>query len=745
MLVGDDGDDTYIYGLNDGFDRIRDKGIFGNDQIIINDYLLADASISQMYDSNDVLIDFGSGNKLIIYNTLQEDSTDGIESIHFNNGGDVLSMADIRNQILSAKETTGDDIIVGYFASETYNAGLGNDFIDGKSGSDNYLFTAGDGHDIIADTGGFDTDVLTITGYNSTDVTIITNVADTKDVTFSFNSGSDTIELINALSNVRRIESYVFDDMTWSNADLITQVNNNGANIITIPTNDGTQGMFTNDTLISSGSDEIMRGFNGSDTYQLTYPFGHIIVDDNGLGDNDIIVFHNVSFFTSKISTRLGYGNNDLVITFDSDNSVTVKNYLSGDDQIETYDFVDSSITLTPPSFEFYLIFFQQTQGNDLIQGFPGDNSLDMGKGDDYLIGADGSDTYIYQIGDGNDIIKDKGLDDLDELRIFGYLSTDAEFRLLQDDRKNFVIRFNDNDSITLVDSINKGLENKIEQIVFKNDVPEKIYTMDDLQTLFIAQQTTSGNDYVGKFFQGNTYPASAGDDQFIGGDGSDIYQFNIGSGQDRIEDNGLGDTDIIEIYGYLPSDVTLVYYPVEINTIILKFNDNDTLTIVNTLDGNLEDGIEEIHFMDDPMNTVWTMSDLRQMLFNQLQSVNDDYIKGFNIADTIPSNKGIDRHIGADGNDTYEFNMGDDTLIIDDQGLGDTDNILISGYSSTDAIYSRLVPGSTALLIEFTGSTDRIIVMNTLFTNIHDAVETITFQGDGMTKNIIMDIEPLL
>jgi Ca2+-binding RTX toxin-like protein len=390
------------------------------------------------------------------------------------------------------------------------------------------------------------------------------------------------------------------------------------------------------------------------------------------------------------------------------------------------------------------LIANQQTINNDLVQGFSGANILNTGTGDDLLVGGDGADIYNYQIGNGHDVVDDNGLGDTDILQITGYLSPQATFSLLNDGSNDFIIKFNDSDSITLVNSIVSSTADEIEQITFLDDIPIKTYTTSELQTLFINQQITAGDDVITGFNSANTIPASSGNDLIFGLDGADTYQYDTGSGHDRIEDNGLGDTDKLEIFTYLPSDVNIVHHQASINTVIFNFNANDSITIVNTLNGTNGDGIEEIHFMDDPNNTIWSIADLRQMTLQQAQTTNSDYIVDFTNPDTIPSSTGIDRHIGKDGNDIYEFNLGDETLIIDDQGLGDTDEIIIAGYTSTQATYRRIVPGSNDLLIEFIGSNDRIFVMNSLSgASIHIATETITFQADGISLDIQTEIEP--
>ena len=51
----------------------------------------------------------------------------------------------------------------------------------------------------------------------------------------------------------------------------------------------------------------------------------------------------------------------------------------------------------------------EQSAGDNIITGFFEDDDLEMGPGNDLLLGGDGSDTYTYRPGDGIDRINDSG------------------------------------------------------------------------------------------------------------------------------------------------------------------------------------------------------------------------------------------------------------------------------------------------------------------------------------------------
>ncbi len=738
-LMGLDGSDEYIYNNGDGSDRIHDKGFNDSDKLTVNGYNSTDANIKQIFNGSDILIDFGSGDSIVLVDSLFDNSSNRIESIDFVDDNVQLSMVDLRSQFINSQQTVGDDYIIAFPQIDTIEAGLGNDYIDGGDNVDSYIFNVGDGHDTIKDSGFADIDVLTFSGYSSTDATLIINTANPNNVTFNFNS-NDSVTSISALNGNSRLDSYVFDDTTWSKTDLETQITNNGANVLTLPSIVGTANP---DTLIATASNEVINGLGGSDTYQFSIGFGQDIVVDNGAGNTDTIQFVGFNSTDVKFLARPAYETSDLLLKFNSGDSLVVKNFSTFTDGIEVYEFTGDAVSLNLLEVQNRIIAGQQTMGDDIVQGLAGNNFIDAGIGNDLLIGASGSDTYDYNIGDGHDTIEDNGNGGSDVLQISGYLSTDASYYLYPDNNNIFKIIFSSTDSIILINSLSNSFTDQIETIAFLDDGVS--ISIADLQTLFVNNQITNGDDTTKGFSSYNDIiSGSAGDDFLYGLGGSDTYQYDMGNGHDRIEDNGNGGTDILEISTYLPSDVSLVRYMAEPNSIVLHFSDSDSITIVNNLDNSFSDSIEEIHFLDDVNNTIWTPNDIKQMILSQSQTTGDNDITAFNASDVIPSNTGFDRHIGKGGADTYHFNAGDGTLIIQDLGSLNDDTIAISGYASTDAQYRRLVPGSNDLLIEFNGSLDRIFVIDSLSgAGQSIAIEIITYSDDAATINITNDIEP--
>ena len=108
--------------------------------------------------------------------------------------------------------------------------------------------------------------------------------------------------------------------------------------------------------------------------------------------------------------------------------------------------------------------------GNDLgnsLYGRGGDDTLYGGAGDDLLDGASGNDTYIYQAGDGNDVIIDAGnAADVDVLILDEVLPEDVHFHILDTEPGSLVLTFRGGGRILLQSFLTGGGQG-IERVEF--------------------------------------------------------------------------------------------------------------------------------------------------------------------------------------------------------------------------------------------------------------------------------------
>jgi VCBS repeat-containing protein len=734
FIEGRDGSDTYIFNMGDGVDVIEDNGFGDTDIVDIRGYSSTDASFSvDPSNNNSLIISFANGDSITLRNTLNGSSLDQIEQITFDGDAAVLTMTDIRALLISQSQTSGNDSFTGWNFDTTYEGGLGNDTITAGNGDDTFIFNAGDGRDVYFNFSSGGTDSLIINGYSSTDVTLIQSPSSANGTILQFGNGDQII-----LVDDRYIENITFngDGISWTQAQLQAEILLNGTNLTVVSGSNG-----VNDILVSTALDESLEGGTGSDIYQYAAGGGSdYILDVNDFTFTDRLEI--TGYSSTNVSFEVTGETTNLLMDFGGGDMIVIIGFLAnpgGSNSIDEFFFAGDGITLTSADILNLLITNQQTTGNDIVTGYRGFDILEAGLGDDYMFGGDGSDTYIFNLGDGRDVIEDNGSADNDLLDIRGYSSTDASFSYAPGNSATLIISFVGGDRITIVNTLNNSFQDQIELISFDGD--GVTFTMADINALLLAQQQTAGDDVVNGSPLADTIEAGLGNDFIFGGNGSDTYVFNAGDGDDIIEDNGSADNDILDIRGYSSTQATFALLPGDVDDLLITFASGDSIIIRNTLNQSFTDAIELITFDGD--STSFNMADIRAILISQQQSTGDDNITGFALNDIIEGGLGDDYMTGGNGSDTYIFNAGDGRDVIYDSGSADNDLLDIRGYSSTDASFSYGAGSTNDLVISFI-SGDRIIIRDTINSSFANQIEQISFDGDGISFNMA-DIRAIL
>ena len=723
ILRGGDGSDTYTYAVGDGADIIEDNGVFDNDLLQITGYNIGDASFTRVPMTNDLLIDFGGGDSILLRNGMNNDSGDQIETVTFN--GTSRTAAQIRQLVFDALATAGDDVILGTGASEILTGGAGDDILNGGDASDTYNYNVGDENDTIIEAGAFDTDVLNITGYASSAVTYRLSAAYPNDLVLDF-GGGDTLTLVGFMGNGQGLESIVFTDGSFTRAQIRTEANTNGISETLI------MGTGAAETITSTAADEVLIGDDGSDIYAYALGGGHDIIDDNGFFDTDVLEITGYNLADASFERVPGF-DNDVRIVFSATDSIIIRNGLtnSNADNIESIVFLGLAETITLLTIRAAIIAQEQTTGDDIIVGFSSADIIDGGVGNDILRGGDDSDIYIFESGDGQDEIRDGGFFDTDVLSFTDYVQADATFSRGIDNNSDLIITFVGGDQVIVRNTLSGNNADQVEEIQFTDNT----LNMDDVRTLLLAQQISTGDDDVFAFNTNETIEAGTGNDYIIGGDGHDIYVFNINDGQDIIDDQGFFDTDVASFVGRNFADASFSQGRENSNDLVITFGNGDSVTVLNGLSNSNANTIEQ--FMFDDMTK--TVAEIKQKLLDDAVTAGDDRITGFSTNDAITGGAGNDFLIGGDGNDTFVFNANDGIDRIQDQGFFDTDVLDINGYDLADATFTRIV-GTDHLLIEFLGSTDAVYIYNALGGSNSDQIEEFSFD-DTLVNLTINDI----
>ena len=222
-------------------------------------------------------------------------------------------------------------------------------------------------------------------------------------------------------------------------------------------------------------------------------------------------------------------------------------------------------------------------------------------------------------------------------------------------------------------------------------------------------------------------------DDVLVGGVGSDTYVWGSGQGNDVTDEEGAAsDVDRLVLEGLTPDDIlvtTMSEGGYDKDLLITIKATGERLILDDQLGSNKET-IDEVEFAD---GVVWNGEELKQNTFQNILVGSDeaDTLEGSTGRDYIEGGLGGDTLEGGDGSDAYVFNRGDGVDSIEDNGLNDTDRLVIHGYAPADVTVGRTAPDSDDVVLTFAGTEDRITIWNTLGGSYYDTVERIEFD-DG-------------
>ena len=493
--------------------------------------------------------------------------------------------------------TAADETLFGGDGNDTIIGDRGDDVMNGLLGDDTYRFNAGFGSDRLSYNPLIETDYDTAfdqirfgAGLNPEDMTASRI---NYDLRLTFASGEELLINDHFISPRQQIDRITFGDGTiWYPWKIEQQLTPVSVNLIGTDEDDSLWANYLNDTLFGGGGadrlfgvggnddltggggDDLLIGGNGSDTYRYATGDGDdrilafSTVDDRALGGGfdqlilgqgirpeDITVVRNESdaalIFADDARLTLS-GQFDTVgepdpnidrIVFDDgtiwypwkilQQSAPVALNLSGTDGDDSLraSVLDDTIS--------------GGLGSDTLLALSGNDDLSGGRGLDILVGGPGSDTYRYELGDGDDWIygfltsddrsEGGGFDQI----ILGAGIDTSDVTITREDN-HAVLTFADGARLTLMwqfDTVNQPDPN-IDRVVF--DDGTIWYAWKILQ---LSAQPTQGDDVVILSEGDNLSNALDGDDTVEGLDGNDTLLG--GAGRDQLE-GGTGNDQLL-------------------------------------------------------------------------------------------------------------------------------------------------------------------------------------------------------
>lgn len=729
-FVGGFDPDSYIYETGDGADTIfedwngtSDTNI---DRIVLNDINAADLMVA--IDGVDVVLTFANGqagDSIRIRNQLSTSffgttPQTRVESVVFSDGSALDSDALLALAFEQAT-TSGNDTITGTRFADVIALSDGDDLLMGARGSDTYL-RASDltGTTIIEDNGlATDFNRLILEGTNQADVTIGQSG---DDVTLTLPTGSVTLRNQRLANGTDAIDEIVFADGVLSALDLTAQLFPTGGTDLPVtgtPVAETLTGGATDDTIDGLAGDDLLNGRQGSDVYIYGTGYGNDLIDETS-GERANRSVDRVRFTDLDPDdlefTRLP-GNDLQVRILASGETLTVdKQFASDIEGIEFFEFADGTVWNAARILQESV--FRGTSGADTIDGTGGEDAIDGQEGDDLLQGSFAADTYLFDVGDGNDRIVDAQFfnsDNINTIRLRGVDPADILVERIVEggSAQDALLRYGATDSILL--------ENQLVSDEFRTIRPIQRVVFDDGTELntddLIALATVFGTEGNDTLSGSGRIDALGGDDEISGFTNTDdTYLWRAGAGNDRIIDNGRdGGANRVTLEGLAIADVSLARNGLDLVATIIATG--ETLTVVGQfglVSGARTPGVLEFVFDDGTL----TRNDLANATIAQGTSGEDTIIGGLD-DETIEGAGGVDFLDGRTGSDSYVWRKGDGNDLVLDSGGASTassepDRIDLVDVDDPDGIAFSRQNGTT----------------NTLQMTILETGETLTLVG---------------
>jgi Ca2+-binding RTX toxin-like protein len=543
-----------------------------------------------------------------------------LDANQYRNGRDIIDAGSGADTVMAGE---GDDVIYG---------GSGNDLLIGAHDAD--LINGGDDDDLIFG------DVVTAGGVALNDTALeVSDLANPAgDDIIDGGAGNDRIFGQGGADILSGGEG---DDVLWG--DRVNDSLNDPFYSKGPFGNDQLEGGAGNDVLIGNEGNDAIRGGSGDDDL-----FGDDWFTPEALHGNDILEGG------EGVDRLQGNGGNDQLDGGEGDDALfggSGNDRLAGgagDDQLEGSTGDDR---IAGGDGNDLLL---GEEGNDTLSGETGDDQMNGGTGNDQLNGGDGNDIVLG--GDGEDVLNGgRGDDQLD--------GGDGNDRLYAGEGWDYVYGGAGHDHL------DGGAGNDTLAGADGNDTLSGGDGRDYLEGNAghdVLRGDASGDQLVGG--GGNdTLDGGAGDDLLQGGSGQDTYVFGVGSGRDVIED---GDADSIIQLG--PD--------IDLDLVVAQRNGDD---VVLSVPGNAEWSLTLLAYLQAPLGgapdilfhdgRVLSQQAIRDALIQPTSG--DDYLTGYETADSLSGGEGDDSLSGLGGNDALDGGEGSDYLL-----GGEGADVLIGG-----------------------------------------------------------------
>ena len=595
-LSGEGGSDTYRFARGWGQDSINnnDAGAGKVDAIEFGAGITASDIVATRSGTNLILSLVGSTDRITVTNYFNADGTSSykLEEIRFIDGN-VWDIATVKE--LALLGTAGNDSLTGYANADAINGGSGNDTLAGEGGDDTLV--GGQGNDVLNGGAGNNTFVFTrgdgsdiIKGFSDQTASKLNTLLFAEGIrpedVSSYRSGSSLVLTIGTDDKVT-IENFFYSAATASSSSPVQTIRFADGTEWSINASSGTTNVISgkagkdfivvadgskNNTLSGGLGDDVLHGSYYADTYVFNLGDGKDTVVETSTYTNvtDTLRFGDDIVASDIQVQKVGV---DLVFAHrNGADQVTVRNWFNTTastatavdaSRVERIEFADGS-SWDVNQIQSQIIVLGTTQadtlngwagdealyggdGNDLLDGGAGTNQLFGGAGDDtlkvattakgsLLAGGTGSDTlfgsyyadtYVFNLGDGKDtVVETSTYSNVTDTLRFGEGVAASDIQVQKVGVDLVFAHRNGSDQVTVKNWFNTTAStatavdaSRVERIEFADG---SSWDVNQIQSQIIVLGTT----------QADTLNGWAGDEALYGGDGNDLLDGGAGTNQ---------------------------------------------------------------------------------------------------------------------------------------------------------------------------------------------------------------------
>ncbi len=639
------------------------------------------------------------------------------------------------------------DVVYGEAGNDVVEVSSSDCSIYGGKGDDRVYI----GADRTYADGGAGNDSFHLQGYSISNVTL------------DGGDGDDTFNFVNSSSNVIISGGTGKNLYNFDPEDDYIEKRRNYRNVVTITDIDATNDVIRNTHYKSDGS-ELEWSKNSDGDIVLQDDYGLLNITFQGIDDIGQLAALKYESYnkTATLGEIFGIsGGGKVSLSADGKKAKITEDY--DEDTFKADDYGKKIKIIDASEVSQDLSITANTKANKII-GSDNDDTIIGGKGNDTLTGGDGADIFLYNNGDGNDLITDYSEDD--KIRIASGSISKVEEKgstvIFTVGKGKISVKGGKDQIITLIDS--KGVEStypsETDEPVSLNAAKTAInilegYDEDSFDAadygakikIIDASEAPNaleifGNKLANKItgtVDDDTIEGGKGNDTLSGGDGADIFVYSNGDGNDIITDYSEDDEDKIQIASGSISKTevkgTTVVFTVGKGKISVKGGADQIITLINedgdefTYPGETDEEPVSLNSAKTAVSILggydgdsFDVADYgaKIKIIDASQAPSGLEIVGNKLAnkitgtdedDTLTGGKGNDSLWGGGGDDTFIYSSGDGKDVI--VGFEDDDLLEITGTftgtynKSKKEVYFKV--GSTANAItlkNFTATT---------------------------------------